>query len=171
MQGRPASHEAVTYFFRYIDLVPGDDPQAALLEQVDSLPSALAAVSEQQSLYRYASGKWSIRQALNHVTDTERAFAYRALWFSRGFTEPLASYDQDIAAAAAEADRIPFAAHVDEFLQVRCATLALFANMPIKGWTRGGVVSGNYVTVRALAFIAAGHAAHHLRIIQEHYLA
>jgi hypothetical protein len=171
MLGRPSPTEAAGYFFRYIDLIPGDDPKSALIEQLESLPRALAGVSEEKSLCRYAPGKWSIREVLNHVTDTERAFAYRALWFSRGFSEPLIAYDQETAAAGAHADRVHFAAHLDEFLHVRHATLALFANMPPEGWTRGGIVSGNYVTPRALAFIAAGHAAHHLHIIEERYLA
>jgi uncharacterized damage-inducible protein DinB len=128
------------------------------------------AISEEKSLYRYAPEKWSIRQTLNHVTDTERAFAFRALWFARGFDAPLPSYEQDIAAAGAEADRIPWAAHIEEFGHVRQATIALFRNMPADAWMRSGIASDNRFTVRAMAFLVAGHTTHHLKILRERYL-
>ncbi|HWE86085.1 MAG TPA: DinB family protein [Terracidiphilus sp.] len=168
MRGRPDKSEAAEYYFTYIDQVAGDDPVAVMREQL-SWPEELAAISEERSLYRYAPDKWSMRQAVNHVTDTERAFVFRALWFGRGFDAPLPSFDQTIAAAGAEADGVSWAAHLEEFRQVRSATLWLFANMPEAGWTRGGVASGNYVSVRALAFGIAGHAAHHGRVLREKY--
>jgi len=102
-------------------------------------------------------------------TDTERAFAYRMLWFARGFETPLESYDQNLAAAGAEADRTSWAAHVEEFRRVRLATISLFRNMPAEGWTRGGIASGNRVTVRALAYIVPGHFAHHVAVVRERY--
>jgi len=107
---------------------------------------------------------------LNHVTDTERSFAFRALWFARGFDTPLPSYDQHIAAAGAEADRISWAAHIEEFRRVRLATISLFRNMPPDAWARSGIASDNRFTVRALAFITAGHVTHHLKILRERYL-
>ena len=107
---------------------------------------------------------------LNHVTDTERAFAFRALWFARGFDTPLASYDQNVSAAGAEADQVFWAAHVEEFRRVRLATLSLFRNMPAEGWTRSGIASDNRFTVRALAYIIAGHFAHHVGVVRERYL-
>jgi hypothetical protein len=127
-------------------------------------------ISEEKSLYRYAAGKWSIREALNHVNDTERVFAFRALWFGRGFSEPLPSFDQNVGASAAQADERPWSAHVQEFQKIREATLALFRNLPDEGWGRSGVASGNSVTVNALAYIIAGHFAHHIAILQERYL-
>ena len=170
MIGRPDSSEAAAYYFTYIDQVTGEDPQAAIADQLESSMPLLAGIPEEKSLHRYAPGKWSIRQVLNHVTDTERAFAFRALWFSRGFDVPLPGYDQNIAAAGAEADRISWAAHVEEFRRVRLATISLFANLPDGAWMRSGIASGNRVTVRALAFIIAGHAAHHVSIVRERYL-
>jgi hypothetical protein len=121
-------------------------------------------------LHRYAPDKWSIRQVLNHVTDTERAFAFRALWFARGFDSPLPSYDQNVAATGADADRISWAAHVEEFRRVRLSTISLFKNMPSHAWMRSGIASGNPFTVRALAYIIPGHLAHHITLLRERYL-
>jgi uncharacterized damage-inducible protein DinB len=171
MTGRPQKSDAASYYFTYIDQVPGDNPLAVMRDQLEAWPKRLAAISEEQSLYRYASGKWNIRELLNHVTDTERAFAFRALWFARGFDTPLPSYDQTVAAAGAAADHVAWAAHLDEFREVRRATISLYSNMPPEAWARGGVASGNFVTVRALAFIIAGHVTHHGRILDERYLA
>jgi hypothetical protein len=122
MSARPQAHEAAPYYFLYIDQAPGDDATALIGSQLDESLAFFSGISEAQSLYRYAPGKWSIRQVLNHVTDTERAFAFRALWFARGFATPLPSYDQNTAAAGAEADRVSWAAHVEEFRAVRLAT-------------------------------------------------
>jgi hypothetical protein len=165
---RPDANEYAPHFFKYINQVIGDDPLAAIEHQLDE--PLLTSISEEKSLYRYAPDKWSIRQALNHVTDTERAFAYRMLWFARGFETPLESYDQNLAAAGAEADRISWAAHVEEFRRVRLATISLFRNMPVEGWTRSGIAGGNRVTVRALAYIVPGHFAHHVAVVRERYL-
>jgi DinB family protein len=171
MVGRPQSHEAAPYYFRYIDLAPGEDP-AALIES--QLPQALAlfsGISEEGSLHRYAPEKWSIRQVLNHITDTERAFAFRALWFARGFTTPLPGYDPNIAAAGAEADRVAWAAHIEEFRLVRQSTISLFRNLPPEAWDRSGIASDNPFTVRALAYLVAGHATYHMQALRERYLA
>src|SRR5208282_3045418 len=111
MTGRPDNSEAASYYFTYIDQVAGDDPEAVLASQLEESVALFSAISEKGSLYRYAPEKWSIRQVLNHITDTERAFTFRALWFARGFDAPLPSYDQNIAAAGAEADRFSWAAH------------------------------------------------------------
>src|SRR5207244_1792463 len=97
----------------------GDDPLAALENQLEESQGLFSAISEEKSLHRYAPDKWSIRQVLNHVTDTERAFTFRALWFARGLESPLPSYDQNVAASGAEADRVSWAAHVEEFQRVR----------------------------------------------------
>ena len=97
-------------------------------------------------------------------------FAFRALWFARALPEPLPSFDQDIAIARAAADERSWSSHIEEFRGVRAATLALFQHLPTEAWARRGVASGNPFTVRALAFITAGHVAHHLRLLRERYL-
>lgn len=170
MTGRPERSEAADYYFTYIDQVPGDDPNAVLRDELQEAEALLTEVTEEKSLSRYAPGKWSIRQVLNHITDTERAFAFRALWFARGFDAPLASYDQEIAARGADADRVSWSSHVEEFRNVRLSTISLFANMPPEAWMRHGIASGKPFTVRALAFIIAGHFRHHVKIVRERYL-
>jgi hypothetical protein len=170
MTGRPASTEAAPYYFRYIDQAPGDDALPALETQLQEVVEFCGGISEEKSLSRYAPEKWSIRQALNHVTDTERAFAFRALWFARGFEAPLPDYDQNIAASGADADKVDWSDHVEEFRRVRLASLSLFRNMPPEAWMRSGIASNNRFTVRAMAFITVGHVAHHLKVIGERYL-
>jgi DinB superfamily len=133
MMGRPLSADAAPYYFIYINQVTGEDPIVTLENQLTESPALFSAISEEKSLRRYAQGKWSIRQVLNHVTDTERAFAFRTLWFARGFDTPLASYDQNVAASGAEADRVSWAAHVEEFRRVRLSSISLFRNMPAEG--------------------------------------
>jgi hypothetical protein len=170
MIGRPETSEAGQYYFTYINQVNADDPLRVIENQLNEALSFFGGISEEKSLYRYAPDKWSIRQSLNHVTDTERVFAVRALWFARGLDSPLPSYDQNIAAAGAAADRTPWAAHIEEFGHVRRATIALFRNLPSDAWMRSGIASDNKFTVRAMAFITAGHLAHHLKILRERYL-
>jgi hypothetical protein len=170
MTGRPEDHEAAPYYFTYINQVTGDNAVGAIQGQLEESAAFFAEISEARSLYRYAPDKWSIRQVLNHITDTERAFAFRALWFARGFQTPLPSYDQEVAASGAGADRVSWAAHIEEFRQVRLSTISLFANMPPEGWSRSGVASDNPFTVRAVAYIIAGHLTHHVGILRNRYL-
>jgi len=170
MVERPGETEAAPFYFTYINKVSGDDPVSTLESQREDAVTYFARISEETSLRRYAPEKWSIRQVLNHITDNERAFAFRALWFARGFEAPLPGYDQEIAASGAAADAVSWASHIEEFRAVRNSTISLFRNMPAEGWTRGGVASDKFVTVRALAYIIPGHAAHHLAILRERYL-
>ena len=166
----PGREEAAPYYFTYIDRIASDDIVSVLTNQLQEVPAFLSQISEEKSLHRYAPEKWSIRQVLNHVNDTERTFAFRALWFGRGFSEPLASFDQNTAANGARADDYSWASHVTDFRDVRNATLSLLQNLPEEAWSRKGVASGNAVTVRALAYIIAGHLSHHIAILQERYL-
>src|SRR5216110_327109 len=138
MMRRPNSSEAAPYYFTYINQIIGDDPLGTIEHQLEESEALFSAISEKKSLHRYAPEKWSIRQLLNHVTDTERAVAFRALWFAHGFESSLPSYDQNIAAASAQADTISWAAHIEEFRRVRLSTISLFRNMPTEAWTRSG---------------------------------
>jgi uncharacterized damage-inducible protein DinB len=167
---RPGRSEAAEYYFTYIDRIPQDDILSVMERQLDETASVFASISEEKSLHRYAPEKWSIRQVLNHINDTERAFSFRTLWFGRGFTEPLPGFDQNVSVDGSRADEYSWASHVAEFREVRAATLALFRNLPDEAWKRRGVASGNLVTVNALAYIIAGHVAHHVAILQERYL-
>ena len=166
----PDRTEAAEYYFTYIDQVPGGDICDILRAQIPETVPLLKGISEEQSLHRYAPEKWSIRQVVSHLNDTERLFVFRALWFARGFDSPLPSFDQNIAIATAGADDRPWSSHVDEFRVVRSATVAFFQDLPADAWSRRGIASGNPFTVRALAYISAGHLAHHLKILRERYL-
>ena len=170
MSGRPERDEAAAYYFTYIDKVPDGDIRLTLDRQALEMSVALSNITEQQSLHRYAADKWTLRELLNHLNDTERLFVARAFWFARGFDTPLPSFDPNVAAAAANANDRPWASHVEEFRAVRASTLTFFKNLPVDAWMRRGVASDNPFTVRALAFLAAGHVAHHMAIVNEKYL-
>lgn len=166
----PDRTEAAEYYQTYITQVPPGDVRDVLDTQADDLARLLAGVSEEQSHYRYAPEKWTIRQVISHINDTERVFTFRAFWFGRGYEQPMPSFDQDIAMAVAGANERPLADHLEEFRALRAATAKLFRSMPAGAWDRRGVASDNPVTVRALAYITAGHVAHHARILRERYL-
>lgn len=166
----PDRTEYAAYYSPYIDKVAGNDVLAVLEAQLGQTLPVLEHVSEERSLHRYAPDKWSIRQVMSHVNDTERLFAFRAFWFARGIEDPLPSFDQDAAVTIAGADERPWSSHVDEFKSIRAGTLTLFRNLPADAWMRRGVASGNPFTVRALAYICAGHVTHHVNVLQERYL-
>ena len=170
MTGRPGNDEAAHYYSKYIDRVPDGDVVVLLERQLEESMELWRTISEERSLHRYAPEKWSIRQVLSHINDTERVFVFRAFWFGRGFDAPMPSFDQEIAATAARADERSWASHVDEFKAIRASTLALFRDLPEDSWARRGIASDNPVSVRALAYITAGHAAHHAAILKERYL-
>jgi uncharacterized damage-inducible protein DinB len=170
MIGLPERTEAAEYYFKYIDRITSNDITSVLETQADETAAFLRGISEEKSLYRYAPVKWSIRQTWNHVNDSERVFVHRALWFARGFESPLPSYEQEIAVTASRADEVPWARHAEEFRQIRLATVAFFRNLPPEAWKRSGTASGNLFTVRALAYIVAGHLVHHMGILRERYL-
>jgi len=141
-----------------------------LEDQLPATVKLLEGISDEQSLYRYAPGKWSIREVVSHLNDTERLFVFRAMWFARGLEPALPSFDQDVALAGAYADERPWRQHIDEFRAVRAASLAFFKHLRDDVWTRRGVASGNPFSVRALAYITAGHVSHHTILLRERYL-
>jgi hypothetical protein len=170
MIGHPTTDEAAPYYFLYIDQVFADDVVNELDSQLTEALVFLRGISEEKSRYRYAPEKWSMRQVLSHVNDGERVFLFRALWFARGFTDPLPSYDQNVGVNAALADEVSWANHIEEFRRVRLATLSFFQGLPAEAWQASGIASDNRFTVRALAFIIAGHVTHHIKVLKEHYL-
>lgn len=171
MMTRPDRTEAVDYYFTYIDRVPQDADVVQLLEtQLPETLELLESISDEQSLHRYAPGKWSIREVVSHMNDTERVFVFRALWFARGLEAPLPSFDQDVALAGAFADERPWRQHIDEFRAVRTASLAFFQHLREDVWPRRGIASGNPFSVRALAYMTAGHVTHHAILLHERYL-
>ena len=167
---RPQPDEYNPYFDRYISRVPEADIIDVLGSQIEETVALLKDLPETMGGHRYAPDKWSIREVVNHLSDTERLFAFRALWFARGFDSPLPSFEQDIAVREARADERPWSNLLDDFEAVRGATVTFFSNRPAEAWTRRGIASGNPFSVRALAYIAAGHTAHHMRLLREQYL-
>src|SRR5215471_17643889 len=170
MTGRPSPDEAAPYYFNYINRVSGDDILRTLETQLDETLPFLRSVAEDKSLYRYAGDKWSIRQMWGHVNDAERVFLFRGLWFARKMETPLPSFDQDMVVGAAESDAVPWVRHIEEFRQIRQASIGFFGNLPAEAWHRRGTASGNPFTVRAIAYIIAGHVDHHVTVLREKYL-
>lgn len=167
---RPERNEAADYYFVYIDRIQSDDIVNALSDQLTESMNFLSNISEEQSLKRYAPDKWSVRELQSHVNDTERVFVSRALWFARGFSESLPSFDQNICVANAAADEVTWVNLVDEFRNIRLSTINFFQNLPEAAWQRSGIASDNPFTVRALAYIIAGHVSHHNSVLKERYL-
>ena len=166
----PQTNEAATYYFPYIDLARTDDVVSFLKDQLDETMPFLESITEEQSLHSYATDKWTIRQLWNHVTDGERIFLGRALWFARGFKDPLPSFDQNIAVEGANANDTSWADLVEEFRTGRLSTLSFFRNLPAEAWSRTGIANDNPFTVNALAYIIAGHVAHHVNVLKVRYL-
>src|SRR6478736_2331444 len=155
--------EAAEYYYTYIDQVPkGEDIRRNIDTQLGNTLSALHAIPESKSLHRYAPDKWSIRQVVGHINDTERMFVFRALWFARGLPGDLPSFDQDVAMAGIRFDDRALTDLVAEFRVIRESSLHFFRNLPDEAWPRRGIASGNPFTVRALAYITAGHLEHHM---------
>jgi DinB superfamily len=170
MTAKPEPSEAAPYYFIYIDKVPRGDICQILEAQRGETIALLRGISEERSLYRYAPDKWTVRAVLSHINDAERLFVFRAFWFARGFDSPLPSFEQETATAAARADERPLASHIEEFESVRAATLSFFQSLSELAWMRQGVASGYPFSVRALAYITAGHVVHHAAILRERYL-
>ena len=142
----------------------------AIESQMDEIVQFLHGISEEQSLQAYEPGKWTIREVLNHVNDGERVFLYRAFWFARGYQDALPSFDQDQAVVTAQANNTSWADLVEEFRNVRLSTISFFKSLPEAAWSKTGVASDYPFTVRSLAYIIAGHVAHHRNVLAERYL-
>ena len=166
----PDASEYAPYYGRYITLVGGNDVVAALEDQPRETLALLSTLSEEQGDYRYAPGKWSIKEMLGHVIDAERVFSYRALRFARNDRTPLASFEQDDYVRAGGFGHRRLADLIEEFVCVRRATVWLFRTLSPEAWMRRGIASDNPVSVRAVAYIVAGHELHHRRVLQEKYL-
>jgi hypothetical protein len=166
---RPESNEYDPYYDRYISLVPGADIVSALQTQLDQTTAILSAVSEEKAGYRYAPGKWSAKDVLGHLTDTERIFAYRALRIARNDQTPIEGFEQDDYVRYGPFANCPMADLVQEFGHVRRASLSLFQNLEEDAWGRRGIANKAEISVRALAFILAGHELHHRKVLKEKY--
>jgi hypothetical protein len=166
---RPLPADYAPYFETYVSKVPETRVLPVLAGQGEELRRALATVGEDQAGFRYAAGKWSIREVVGHLADTERLMAYRALCFARGEQQGLPGFDEDAYVAQAGFDAVPLAELVEEFQVVRGGSLLFFRHLGAEAWRRGGTANKKVLTVRSLAYIMAGHVRHHLGTLRERY--
>ncbi len=167
---RPESSEHDPYYATYVALVPDGDVVRTLEEQLIESLDLLGGLTESQGAHRYLPEKWSVRESVGHISDSERVFAYRALRFARGDETAVAGFDQDAFMAHATFHLRSLASVVEEFAAVRRASLALFASLTPDEWSRRGPANNATVSVRALAWIIAGHERHHRQILHARYL-
>ena len=167
--GRPADTEYAPFYADYVRLVPEDDVLPALAAQRDEVVRLAASVPKDRETYRYAEGKWSIREMLGHIGEGERVFGYRAFCISRGDRSAFPGFDQDEYMAGNPYDGVPLAELAAEFAALRDGNVAVLRRLPAERWSQVGTASGNRVTVRALAYVMAGHVRHHLGVLKSRY--
>lgn len=168
---RPQAGENASYYDRYISLVAGNDILTALEEQRREMLLLLSGRDEAEGDFRYAPEKWTAKEVLGHLCDSERIFAYRALRIARGDRTPMEGFEQDDYVKNGPFARRPLSDWVEEYIAVRRATLTLLRVLDEAAWSQRGIANKNEVTVRALAYIIAGHEVHHRRILEEKYFA
>jgi hypothetical protein len=169
--GHPQPNEYGSFFSGYISKAQlVEDPIAALESQLDDMLMILTPLDATKQMHRYAPGKWSLKEVVNHLADAERIFAYRAMRVARNDQTPLSSFEENPYVAAAEADRVEWSSLLEEFELVRSSTIQLVRNLPAAAWTRVGVASGAPISVRAMVLIMYGHVAHHMEIVRDRYL-
>ncbi len=167
---RPMADECAPFYAGYVAKVPsGADVRVVLRDQARRLPAAFAEVTEARAAFRYAAGKWSIKEVVGHLSDAERVFSYRLLRIARGDTTPLAGFDEDEYVRMADFDRRTWSDLVAEWVAVRQSTLTLVGGLDDSCWLRRGLASERVVTARALAFILVGHTEHHAGVLRDRY--
>jgi hypothetical protein len=169
--GRPETGEYALYYDRYISLVGGGSIVATLDSQRREMMMLLSCRNNADGDFRYAPGKWTAKELVSHVCDTERVFAYRALCIARGDRTPLPSFDQDGYARNSPFASRPLSELIEDYIAVRRASLTLFRNLDDQAWKRRGIANSNETSVRALAYMIAGHELHHRKILEEKYFA
>ncbi|HXT64586.1 MAG TPA: DinB family protein [Pyrinomonadaceae bacterium] len=167
---RPLENEYAPYFENYISKATEEDILPAMRSQVDELDVLLDRVSPEHETFRYAEGKWSIREIVGHLIDGERVFGYRALCIARGETQNLPGFDQDQYMLTAPFDGVDLEDLLSEFRLVRLSNIAMMRTFDEAAWTRIGTANGNPVSVRALAYVMVGHTRHHMGVLRERYL-
>jgi uncharacterized damage-inducible protein DinB len=170
MNLRPEENEYAPYYSSYINLIPAGNIVDILKEQLEKTVTTLNILREEQSLFRYSSDKWSIKEVLGHIADTERIMSYRLLCIARGESTALPGFNENLYVSSARFDQIPLRDLIDNFIAVRQSTLQLIKGLDELAWSRRGIANGVEVTVRAIAYIIAGHELHHRNIIQERYI-
>jgi hypothetical protein len=167
---RPQANEYAPYYKNYITLVPDGSLLEFLASQGESFASLLRTLPESKLLHRYAEGKWSIKDIAQHVIDSERIFAYRALSIARNDPHALPGFEENDYAAVANADDRNGEALAEDFTTARASTIALYKSFDESALTRKGIANNQPITVRSLGYIIAGHGLHHINVIKERYL-
>lgn len=167
---RPKAEDHIPYFSRYIDLVPEANVIAALENDQDAFLGFIKSIPEVKSDYAYAPEKWTIKQVINHVIDTERIFSYRALCFARGEQQTQPSFDENAYAANASLEQTDLNLLAEEFDVVRRATILLFKQLGEKDLLRKGTMASGETNVLSLGFTICGHGKHHVNVMKERYL-
>lgn len=170
MINRPEKDEFATYYLPYVNLVPEGDLVEVLNQQLEDTKFLLKDVTEDQGEFRYAPGKWTIKEVVGHMTDTERIMQYRLLCIARGEKVSLPGFDETMYVENATFNDQSFEQLLNQFSVVRQSTLVLMQNLDADAWIRRGLANNTEVTVRGVAYIIAGHAIHHCRIIKDRYL-
>jgi len=167
---KPGAGEFAPFYQGYIDEAPAGDVVAALEAQADEVLGLLRPLSDAQGAHRYASGKWSVKEVVGHLCDSERVFTHRALRFARNDPVALPGFDENAWVPAGQFDKRTVGDLAEEWEAVRRASLALFRSLDDAAAAQRGVANKNPVTVRSLAWICLGHTAHHLGVLKERYL-
>jgi hypothetical protein len=167
----PDPSEYLAYYDRYVSLVPEGDVRLLLEQQLERTLAFLHGLTEREGDLRYEQGKWSVKEVVGHMADSERIFGYRALRFARGDGNPLPGFEQDDYVAAAGFGRCLLRDLTTEFEHSRRANALLFRQLEDEAWLRRGNANGAEVSVRALAYILAGHEQHHVGVLRSRYLA
>ena len=167
---RPNQSEYLPYYEKYISMVPNGSIIDVLNNQIAETLELLAGIPESRAGLRYAPDKWSIKELVGHVIDSERVFAYRALRFARNDKTALPGYEQDDYVRGGDHDSLPLTDIASELKSVRASTIFLFKHLNADAWTRTGVANDAEVSVRALAYIIAGHELHHREVLRSRYI-
>lgn len=166
---RPAETEYASFYQTYVAHVTEEDILPAMRSQIDALDVLLDRVPPERETYAYAEGKWSIRQIIGHLIDGERVFGYRALCIARGETQSLPGFDENAYMPNAPYANVELEDLLSEFRLVRLSNIAMFRTLDKDAWAREGIANGSPVTVRALAYIMAGHVRHHMGVLRDRY--
>jgi hypothetical protein len=167
--GRPAATEYAPFYADYVGLVPEDDVVPVLAAQRDEVLKIAGGVPRDRETYRYADGKWTVRGIFGHIGDGERVFGYRAFCISRRDRNAFPGFDQDEYMAVEDYRDVPLGELAADFARLRESNLAVLRRLPAERWDQVGTASGNKVTVRALAYVMAGHVRHHLGVLKARY--
>jgi len=166
----PQLHEYPAGYAPYLAGASSEDGLTLLQRQLEEVDTLFAALSEAQGAFRYAPGKWSLKDLLQHVTDAERIFTYRCLRIGRGDATPLPGFDENAYAEAAQAEGRSLAELRADWRAARAAMLTLCQSLSDEAWAHQGTSNGKTLTARCIPFICLGHVAHHLAVIRERYL-